>query len=235
MSEGLLDALEVEVGPASAGAPTSAGAVDASIIWLHGLGADGHDFEPIVPELPLPPGLRARFVFPHAPVQSVTINYGHVMPAWYDVYGDGRQDADGIRVSQGRIEALIARERARGVSTRRIVLAGFSQGGAIALQTGLRHPERLAGILALSTYLPLAETLGAEANPANRDVPIFMAHGTEDPVIPLQRAAISRDQLRKLGHQVEWHEYPMPHAVCPEEIADVGAWLGRVLAPAPAR
>ena len=229
MSEGLLDALEVEIGPASASA------VDASIIWLHGLGADGHDFEPIVPELPLPPGLRARFVFPHAPVQSVTINYGHVMPAWYDVYGDGRQDADGIRVSQGRIEALIARERARGVSTRRIVLAGFSQGGAIALQTGLRHPERLAGILALSTYLPLAETLGAEANPANRDVPIFMAHGTEDPVIPLQRAAISRDQLRKLGHQVEWHEYPMPHAVCPEEIADVGAWLGRVLAPAPAR
>ena len=235
MPEGLLDALEVEVGPASAGAPTSAGAVDASIIWLHGLGADGHDFEPIVPELPLPAGLRARFVFPHAPVQSVTINYGHVMPAWYDVYGDGRQDADGIRVSQGRIEALIARERARGVSTRRIVLAGFSQGGAIAHQTGLRHPERLAGILALSTYLPLAETLGAEANPANRDVPIFMAHGTEDPVIPLQRAAISRDQLRKLGHQVEWHEYPMPHAVCPEEIADVGAWLGRVLAPAPAR
>ena len=235
MSEGLLDALEVEVGPVSAGAPASAGAVDASIIWLHGLGADGHDFEPIVPELPLPAGLRARFVFPHAPVQSVTINYGHVMPAWYDVYGDGRQDADGIRVSQGRIEALIARERARGVSTRRIVLAGFSQGGAIALQTGLRHPERLAGILALSTYLPLAETLGAEANPANRDVPIFMAHGTEDPVIPLQRAAISRDQLRKLGHQVEWHEYPMPHAVCPEEIADVGAWLGRVLAPAPAR
>ena len=235
MSEGLLDALEVEVGPASGGAPASAGAVDASIIWLHGLGADGHDFEPIVPELPLPPGLRARFVFPHAPVQSVTINYGHVMPAWYDVYGDGRQDADGIRVSQGRIEALIARERARGVSTLRIVLAGFSQGGAIALQTGLRHPERLAGILALSTYLPLAETLGAEANPANRDVPIFMAHGTEDPVIPLQRAAISRDQLRKLGHQVEWHEYPMPHAVCPEEIADVGAWLGRVLAPAPAR
>ena len=229
MSEGLLDALEVEIGPASAGAP------DASIIWLHGLGADGHDFEPIVPALSLPSGLRARFVFPHAPVQSVTINYGHVMPAWYDVYGDGRQDADGIRVSQGRIEALIARERARGVSTRRIVLAGFSQGGAIALQTGLRHPERLAGILALSTYLPLAETLGAEANPANRDVPIFMAHGTEDPVIPLQRAAISRDQLRKLGHQVEWHEYPMPHAVCPEEIADVGAWLGRVLAPAPAR
>ena len=226
MSEGLLDALEVEIGPASAGAP------DASIIWLHGLGADGHDFEPIVPELPLPSGLRARFVFPHAPVQSVTINYGHVMPAWYDVYGDGRQDANGIRVSQGRIEALIARERARGVSTQRIVLAGFSQGGAIALQTGLRHPERLAGILALSTYLPLAETLGAEAAAVNRDVPIFMAHGTEDPVIPLQRAAISRDQLRKLGYQVEWHEYPMPHAVCPDEIADVGAWLGRVLAAA---
>jgi phospholipase/carboxylesterase len=225
----LLEALEVEVGSAAGGS------VDASIIWLHGLGADGHDFEPIVPELPLPAGLRARFIFPHAPVQAVTINYGHVMPAWYDVYGDGRQDADGIRASQARLEALIARERERGVATRRIVLAGFSQGGAIALQTGLRHSERLAGILALSTYLPLAETLGAEAAAANRGVPIFMAHGTEDPVIPLQRAAISRDQLRKLGYQVEWHEYPMPHAVCPEEIADVGAWLGGALIPSPPR
>lgn len=225
----LLEALEVEVGSAAGGS------VDASIIWLHGLGADGHDFEPIVPELPLPAGLRARFIFPHAPVQAVTINYGHVMPAWYDVYGDGRQDADGIRASQARLEALIARERERGVATRRIVLAGFSQGGAIALQTGLRHSERLAGILALSTYLPLAETLGAEAAAANRGVPIFMAHGTEDPVIPLQRAAISRDQLRKLGYQVEWHEYPMPHAVCPEEIADVGAWLGGALIPSPLR
>jgi phospholipase/carboxylesterase len=225
----LLEALEVEVGSAAGGS------VDASIIWLHGLGADGHDFEPIVPELPLPAGLRARFIFPHAPVQAVTINYGHVMPAWYDVHGDGRQDADGIRASQARLEALIARERERGVATRRIVLAGFSQGGAIALQTGLRHSERLAGILALSTYLPLAETLGAEAAAANRGVPIFMAHGTEDPVIPLQRAAISRDQLRKLGYQVEWHEYPMPHAVCPEEIADVGAWLGGALMPSPPR
>ena len=221
-----LDALEVEIGPAAGGT------ADASIIWLHGLGADGHDFEPIVPELRLRADLRARFVFPHAPAQAVTVNNGHVMPAWYDVYGDTRQDADGIRASQRRIEALIAWERGRGVALRRIVLAGFSQGGAIALQTGLRHPERLAGILALSTYLPLAETVGAEAGPANRDVPTFMAHGAEDPVIPLQRAAISRDQLRKLGYQVEWHEYPMPHAVCPEEIADVGAWLGRVLAPA---
>ncbi len=229
MSEKLLEALEIEIGPASGGTP------DASIIWLHGLGADGHDFEPIVPELPLPAGLNARFVFPHAPVQAVTINYGHVMPAWYDVYGDGRQDADGIRLSQGRIEALIARERERGVAPGRVVLAGFSQGGAIALQTGLRHPERLAGILALSTYLPLAESVAAEASPTNREIPIFMAHGAEDPVIPLQRAVISRDQLRKLGNPVEWHEYPMPHAVCPEEIADVGAWLGRVLAPAPAR
>ena len=224
-----LDALEIEIGAAAGGT------VDASIIWLHGLGADGHDFEPIVPELPLPPGLRARFVFPHAPVQAVTINFGHVMPAWYDVYGDGREDAEGIRASQQRIEALIAGERERGVAPRRIVLAGFSQGGAIALQTGLRHPERLAGILALSTYLPLAETVAAEASPANRDVPIFMAHGTEDPVIPLRRAAISRDALRKLGYQVEWHEYPMPHAVCPEEIADVGAWLGRVFTPSRAR
>lgn len=225
MAVDLLPFIELETGPNPA----------ASVIWLHGLGADGHDFEPIVPELPLPAGLGARFVFPHAPVQAVTINYGHVMPAWYDVYGDGRQDADGIRLSQGRIEALIARERERGVAPGRIVLAGFSQGGAIALLTGLRHPDRLAGILALSTYLPLAETVAAEASPANRAVPIFMAHGAEDPVIPLQRAAISRDQLRKVGYQVEWHEYPMPHAVCPEEIADVGAWLGRVLAPTPSR
>jgi len=204
----------------------------AAVIWLHGLGADGHDFEPIVPELGMPaaaPGVR--FVFPHAPLQPVTINGGAVMRAWYDVTGDGRQDAAGIRSSQACVEALIARERARGVAARSIVLAGFSQGGAMALQTGLRHPERLAGILALSTYLPLPDTVADEAHPANRDVPIFMAHGIQDPVIPLSWATRSRDHLVALGYAVEWREYPMPHSVCAEEIEDVGRWLRVVLAP----
>ena len=202
----------------------------AAVIWLHGLGADGHDFEPIVPELGMPaaaPGVR--FVFPHAPLQPVTINGGAVMRAWYDVTGDGRQDAAGIRSSQARVEALIARERARGVAARSIVLAGFSQGGAIALQTGLRHPERLAGILALSTYLPLPDTVADEAHAANRDVPIFMAHGTQDPLIPLSWATRSRDHLVALGYAVQWREYPMPHSVCAKEIEDVGRWLRTIL------
>ncbi|HEX9127320.1 MAG TPA: alpha/beta fold hydrolase, partial [Methylomirabilota bacterium] len=201
----------------------------AAVIWLHGLGADGHDFEPIVPELGMPAALDVRFVFPHAPMQPVAINGGAVMRAWYDVTGDGRQDAAGIRASQVRVEALIARERARGIPARSIVLAGFSQGGAIALQTGLRHPERLASILALSTYLPLPETLEQEASQANRDVPIFMAHGTQDPVIPLSWTMRSRDRLKALGYAVEWHEYPMPHSVCAEEIADISRWLRTVL------
>jgi phospholipase/carboxylesterase len=215
----LLEAIEIETGPSPR----------AAIIWLHGLGADGHDFEPIVPELEMPPVPAARFVFPHAPVQPVTINGGARMRAWYDVTNDGRQDATGIRASQARVEALIARERSRGIAPGAIVLAGFSQGGAIALHTSLRHPERLAGILALSTYLPLPDTLEKEASQANRDVPIFMAHGTQDPVIPLSWAARSRDLLITLGYAVEWHEYPMPHSVCPEEIADVSRWLRRVL------
>ena len=213
-----LQAVELETGPRPA----------ASVIWLHGLGADGHDFEPIVPELDLPPAPAVRFVFPHAPAIPVTLNGGMVMRAWYDVYGlDGprREDEAGIRASQARVEALLAREKARGVTAARIVLAGFSQGGAVALQTALRHGERLAGVLALSTYLPLAAALSAEASPANHDVPIFMAHGAQDPVIPLDRAARSRDRLAGLGYAVEWHEYPMPHSVCGEEIADVGAWL----------
>ncbi|MDO8478333.1 MAG: alpha/beta hydrolase-fold protein [Candidatus Rokubacteria bacterium] len=204
----------------------------AAVIWLHGLGADGHDFEPIVPELGLPAAPALRFIFPHAPLQPVTINGGAVMRAWYDVTGDGRQDAAGVRSSQVRVEALIARERARGVAARSIVLAGFSQGGAVALQTGLRHPERLAGILALSAYLPLPDTLAQEASEANRDVPIFMSHGTQDPVIPLSWATLSRDRLTALGYPILWREYPMPHAVCAEEIEDVGAWLRVVLAPA---
>ena len=215
----LLEAIEIETGPSPR----------AAIIWLHGLGADGHDFEPIVPELEMPPVPAARLVFPHAPVQPVTINGGARMRAWYDVTNDGRQDATGIRASQARVEALIARERSRGIAPGAIVLAGFSQGGAIALHTGLRHPERLAGILALSTYLPLPDTLEKEASQANRDVPIFMAHGTQDPLIPLSWAARSRDLLLSLGYAVEWHEYPMPHSVCSEEIADVGRWLRTVL------
>ena len=216
----LLETIEIETGREPR----------AAVIWLHGLGADGHDFEPIVPELGMPataPGVR--FVFPHAPVQPVTINGGAVMRAWYDVTGDGRQDAAGIRSSQARVEALIARERARGVAARSIVLAGFSQGGAIALQTGLRHPERLAGILALSTYLPLPDTVADEAHAANRGVPIFMSHGIQDALIPLSWATRSRDHLVTLGYAVEWREYPMPHSVCAEEIEDVGVWLRSVL------
>ena len=218
----LLECVEHETGAA----PTW------SIVWLHGLGADGHDFEPIVPELQLPATLPVRFVFPHAPVQAVTINGGARMRAWYDVYAlDGvrREDETGVRASQARVEALLARENARGVAAPRIVLAGFSQGGAIALQTGLRHGERLAGIMALSTYLPLASSVAKEASAANRDVPIFMAHGVYDDLIPLARAAASRDALVAAGYRVEWHEYRMQHAVCAEEIADVARWLRTLL------
>jgi len=218
----LLEAIEIETGPSPR----------AAIIWMHGLGADGHDFEPIVPELEIPTAPAVRFVFPHAPIQPVTINGGARMRAWYDVTNDGRQDAAGIRASQARVEALIARERSRSIAPGAIVLAGFSQGGAIALQTALRHAERLAGILVLSTYLPLTDTLKKEASEANRDIPIFMAHGTQDPVIPLSWAARSRDHLISLGFAVEWHEYSMPHSVCAEEMKDVGAWLRGVLAPA---
>jgi phospholipase/carboxylesterase len=207
----------------------------ASIIWLHGLGADGHDFEPIVPELDLPTSPGVRFVFPHAPMRPVTINAGWVMRAWYDVRDDGgvrHEDAPGVRASQRAIETLIARERLRGLAAERIVLAGFSQGGAMAVHTGLRHPERLAGILALSCALPLADTVAAEASPANRGAPIFMAHGTADTVVPLTRGARARDLLRQLGYSVDWREYPMPHAVSPDEIGDIGQWLRSVLGSA---
>ncbi len=218
----LLAAIEIETGKS----PT------ASIIWLHGLGADGNDFAPIVPELRLPQA-AIRFVFPHAPVQPVTINGGMRMRAWYDIT-DGairREDERGVRASQALIEALIGREKERGTKAERLVLAGFSQGGAIALQTGLRNPERIAGIMALSTYVPVGEKLAAEASTANRDVPIFMAHGSYDPIIPLVRAEQSRKLLESLGYPVEWREYGMPHSVCPEELADIGAWLGKVLGP----
>jgi phospholipase/carboxylesterase len=201
------------------------------VIWLHGLGADGHDFEPLVPMLGLPRRLAARFVFPHAPERPVTINMGMRMRAWYDIaeLGGRSEDADGIRASQGLLEALIARERARGIEARRIVLAGFSQGGAIALQTGLRHPERLAGIMALSTWLPLAATLEVERSAANLDVPLFLAHGLNDEMVGIERALRSRDALEALGYAVEYHEYPMGHAVCPEEVAAIAAWLARTL------
>jgi phospholipase/carboxylesterase len=202
------------------------------VIWLHGLGADGHDFEPIVPELGLPPDHAVRFVFPHAPRIPVTLNAGLVMRAWYDVMtlGLGAQDERRIRESAGHLTALIAREVERGVPPARIVLAGFSQGGAVALFTGLRHPERLAGILALSTYLLLPETLDAEASPANRDVPILQAHGQWDPMIPIALGRAGHEALAARGYAVEWHEYTMGHQVSAEEVEAIGSWLVRVLA-----
>ncbi len=200
-----------------------------SVIWLHGLGADGNDFVPIVPELIRPGWPALRFVFPHAPVRPVTINGGMRMRAWYDILGmeiAQRQDAAGIRESIGQIEALIAREVERGIPAARIVLAGFSQGGAITLAAAVRHAARLGGAIALSTYLPMAETLPAESAPANRDLPILMAHGSRDPVVGEPLGTMSRDRLRVLGYPVEWRSYPMAHQVCAEEIADIAQWLG---------
>jgi phospholipase/carboxylesterase len=214
-----MQAVEIETGPNPVGA----------VIWLHGLGADGHDFEPVVPEL----GLKrpVRYIFPHAPIRPVTINMGMRMRAWYDIFqfGGGPEDATGIRASQKIVEDLIAQEKRRGLTPRQIVLAGFSQGGAIVLQTGLRYPERFAGILALSTYLPLASTLESDAAPANRDIPIFMAHGEFDDIIPIRRAEASREALVRLGYKIEWHSYPMPHSVCAPEIADIANFLAQAL------
>jgi len=209
-----MDAVEIETGPEPR----------AAVIWLHGLGADGHDFEPIVPELELEQAVR--FVFPHAPMRPVTINNGMRMRAWYDIFqfGGGPEDEAGIRASQKIVETLIGAEKGK-----KIVLAGFSQGGAIVLQAALRHAEALAGVLALSTYLPLAAKVQAEASSANRTIPIFMAHGQYDEIIPLDRAEASRDALQRLGYAVEWHAYPMPHSVCAPEIADISRFLNRVL------
>ena len=212
------EGLEVETGPEP----------ETSVIWLHGLGADGSDFVPIVPAL----GLRTpvRFVFPHAPRRAVTINAGMVMRAWYDVLareGARREDEDGIRESARRIEELIAAEVTRGVAPGRVILAGFSQGGAMTLHVGLRHAERLGGLLVLSAYLPLAHTAAAEASPAGRGAPVFLGHGTEDPLIPLARARAARDALAGLGCPVEYREYPIAHTVSDAEIRDVGAWLAR--------
>lgn len=209
----------VEIGPQSA---------DYSVIWLHGLGADGHDFEPIVPELTLPEDVQIHFVFPHAPQRPVTINNGYVMRAWFDISNvdiDSQQDETGIRESAQQLMALIEREIHNGISSERIILAGFSQGGAIALHTGLRYPKRLAGILALSTFLPLAHTLPDEANNINHDVPIMIAHGSNDPVVPVELGELSRSRLINLGYSVQWHVYPMEHNVIPQEIQDISKWL----------
>ena len=217
-----LEVIENETGPH----PT------ASIIVLHGLGADGNDFVPIAEELDLQAVGAVRFVFPHAPTMPVTINGGYAMRAWYDIFGTDlvrREDEAGLRRSQAMVEALIARERRRGVESMRIVLAGFSQGCAMTLMTGLRAAERLAGLVGLSGYLPLADKIAAERTSINGDLPIFLAHGRHDPVIPIDRALASRDALVALGHPVEWHEYAMPHSVCPQEIADLNRWLLRVL------
>jgi len=223
-----LDVIEVETAPNPS----------ASIIILHGLGADGNDFVPVAHELDLASVGPVRFVFPHGPMRPVTINGGYVMRAWYDILGAElgpgsakREDEAGLRASQALVDGLIAKERARGVNAERIVLAGFSQGCAMTFMAGLRHPERLAGLLGMSGYLPLAGTLAAERSAANAGVPVFQAHGRADPVIALDRAIASRDALLALGYPVEWHDYPMPHSVCPQEIADMNRWLLKVLAP----
>ncbi len=202
-----------------------------TVIWMHGLGADGHDFVPVVRQLALPP-LGIRFLFPHAPMMPVTINGGFVMRAWYDIASDNlarKEDEHGLRASQAAIEALIRREVERGIPPSRIVLAGFSQGGALALQVGLRHARKLGGLLVLSAYLPLIALIDRERNAANGLTEIFMGHGTLDPVVPMALAVASRAKLTHLGYPIEWHEYPMMHGVCEEELADVGNWLHNVL------
>ena len=223
-----LQVIEVETAPT----PT------ASVIVLHGLGADGNDFVPFAKELDLHTVGAVRFVFPHGPMRAVTINGGNVMRAWYDIRGaelvaggKAREDETGLRESRALVEALIVKERSRGVPASRIVLAGFSQGCAMALMVGLRHEERLAGLLGMSGYLPLSESTGAERHAASVDVPVFLAHGSSDPVVPIARAVASRDALVALGHRVEWHTYPMGHSVCAKEVADVNHWLLQVLAP----
>ena len=205
--------------------------VSGSVIWLHGLGADGHDFEPIVPQL-RPANVHLRFVFPHAPVRPVTINNGITMPAWFDITGlerRSRQDEAGIREAESQIQQLVRRENERGISTDSIVLAGFSQGAALALHTALRFPERLAGIIGLSTYLPLAWTIDAEALEANRNTPIFLGHGTLDPLVSVTLGSEARDFLRARGFTVEWKTYPIDHSVCPEEIEHIREFLGNAL------
>ena len=209
---------------------------NAAVIWLHGLGADGNDFVPLVPELKLrrADGSQAaiRFVFPHAAMIPVTLNGGYVMRAWYDILGTDlarREDETGLRRSQQAIELLIAKEQGRGIASERIVLAGFSQGCATTLLTGLRYPQRLAGLIGLSGYLPLAAHTAAERSTANADVPIFMAHGRQDPMVTIDRAQAARQALTALGYRIEWHDYPMPHSVCAQEIDDISLFLQRIL------
>jgi phospholipase/carboxylesterase len=223
MTAPLLDAVEID----------PPGTPGACIIWLHGLGADGHDFAPLIPQLDIVQSHGVRVVLPHAPLRPVTINGGLVMPAWYDIramdlrYGE---DDAGIRRSERQIVALIERELAAGIDARRLFLAGFSQGGAIALHTGLRYGQSLGGILALSTYLPLPERLAPEAAAANRALPILLAHGSADPVVPLTLAQQTRRILVEQGHPVEWHLYPMLHAICPDEVGAIRHWLQAQLA-----
>ncbi len=205
----------------------------ASIIIMHGLGADGRDFVPIAGQLDLASVGPVRYIFPAAPVMPVTINGGYAMPAWYDILGADiarREDEQGLRQSRTAIEAVIEHEKSRGMPARRIIVGGFSQGCAMSLMVGLRHAERLGGVLGMSGYLPLAATTSAERSQANHDVPVFLAHGTQDGVINIARAHESRDALKAMGHPVEWHEYAMDHSVCPQEIEDIAAWLRRVLA-----
>jgi phospholipase/carboxylesterase len=218
----LLPAIKVESAPS----PT------AAVIWLHGLGADGNDFAGLLPEIDLAGCAPIRFIFPHAPGMPVTINGGYVMPAWYDIFGANllvKQDAAGIQKSEREIVALMEDQAARGIAYERIVLAGFSQGCAMALHTGLRFPHKLAGIMALSGYLPLAERLPAERHSANATTPVFMAHGTQDPVVPIARGEDSSELLAALGHPVQWHQYPMPHSLHPQEIQDISRFLQSVL------
>ncbi len=220
----LLPAIEIETAPNPA----------FSVIWMHGLGADGNDFVPVVPELGLEAAPGVRFIFPHAPAIPVTCNGGYVMPAWYDIYSLGETsrhaDEQGIRTSRDRIRALIARENARGIATSHIVLAGFSQGGAIAYTTALTHPDALAGIIALSTYIPAPDLLTAEATASNAAIPVFAAHGTQDDVVSLRLGEQARDFLQARRIPVAWHTYAMPHTVCMEEIAAIGAWLNATFA-----
>lgn len=222
MNTTFLDCIQIETAPN----PTHA------VIWLHGLGADGNDFAPLVPELHLLARLAIRFIFPHAPIQPVTINNGMAMRAWYDILNVDlvrREDEQGVRDSQKAIEALVARENQRGIANDKIVLAGFSQGCAVALHTGLRASRPLAGIMGLSGYLPLAEKFGAERHSASQDTPIFLAHGKHDPVVAIERAEASYQPLRDMGYSITWKTYNMQHSVCPEEISDIAAFLGKVL------
>ncbi len=222
MTTSLLDCIVLESSPN----PT------AAVIWLHGLGADGNDFAPVVRELDLSGCPGIRFVFPHAPTMPVTVNNGYVMRSWYDILGTDlvrREDEAGLRKSQLAIEQLIAHQIASGIPANRIVLAGFSQGCAMTLQTGLRHPEQLAGLLCLSGYVPLNAKVAQERHPANQHTPVFLAHGESDPVIPIARAEQSRDLLLSLGYAVEWHNYPMQHSLCPQEIDAIGAWFRTTL------